>query len=547
MIKKRIFISLCVLLLIMVAFFFFAVHQAQKLQRDPVVLMNKYYHFKNSNPEAAKKALHIILNQDNHYLPAHKELSQWLLYRNNMPEALHSLEQLNALLPDNETYKLQLGYLYYLNGDWEKSARVYAQIIDHVSSAATVKAQQALLAMTPYLPNYQHYASNEQVYPTHFQMTQVVTKSLYPKDQTIVPSYKLYSFKEKSTRHVLKPIINKHPDHVQALKESGYSAIVNGHRIDAISYFTRAYDLTGDSVLAMQLAYLYDQANNKPAAYYYFKLATRSPDKQLSLRAENALTNLGGQQTKALPAPYFSETFFNPFTQSRFGLTVRPFLWRFGKEQSNRLQSKTYLFFRRTDDNRSVNLGEISQIFEDNVQITGVGAQVTPFSKFPLIGFVETGAAYDLVYRNRNRWRADLRAGFMYYQEFGARPAYFDKLTISSCYYSNWYADATYFSRYNNNVIGLIRTHQGIRLLQYHSSMLNLYVAGRVITDTRREFFNNIGEIGPGIAFIPTNRFNLQLRFEHINGVYLPAGGSVNPYGKYYSNNLVQLNFYVKL
>jgi len=96
-------------------------------------------------------------------------------------------------------------------------------------------------------------------------------------------------------------------------------------------------------------------------------------------------------------------------------------------------------------------------------------------------------------------------------------------------------------------VIGVVRTHQGIRLAQYHSSMLSAYLTGRVIEDTRREFFNNLVEVGPGIALTPSNRFNLQLRLEHVNGTYLPAGRSHNPYGKNYTNNLVQLLFYAKI
>lgn len=259
------------------------------------------------------------------------------------------------------------------------------------------------------------------------------------------------------------------------------------------------------------------------------------------------MTNLAGQQTKAFPKPYFAEIFFDPFSQSRFGLTVRPLMARLGVERNDKLQSKTYLVFRQTDDNKSQNLGQLPEIFEDNVRIIGAGLQVTPIRNIPLIAFVEAGGAYDLIDRGRNRWRGDLRGGLMYYNEFGAQPAYYDAAKLSKEYYSFVYADAIYFSRYNNNVITTLLTHQGIRLLQYKSSMLNLYIAGRVLADTNRDFFNNIAEIGPGISFIPSNRFRVQLRFEHIRGVYLPAGGSVNPYDKYYNNNIVQLLYYVKL
>ena len=205
------------------------------------------------------------------------------------------------------------------------------------------------------------------------------------------------------------------------------------------------------------------------------------------------------------------------------------------------------MFLRRTDDNRSEHLGQVSQIYEDDVQITGVGAQVTPVPGLPVVGFVEAGTAYDLVYRDRDRWRGDLRAGLMYYQNMGCQPSYYARLNVSPRYYSEWYADLVYFSRYQNNVIGGAITRQGVRALQYKSSVLNVYVVGRALTDTQRIFYNNFAEIGPGISFVPSNRFHLQLRFEHLQGMYLPAGAIPNPYRKYYTNNAVQLLFYVKL
>jgi hypothetical protein len=450
-----------------------------------------------------------------------------------------------------------------MSDDWQKSKLIFTNMLMHVTGQRRAQVLQALNLMASYLPHYQHYTTIELLRavsnkesvlanPSMIKSTPIVSapgnkKKALPKTNSFDNYYFLKKNDEHAARQLITQLIHQQPNNIQALKEAGFLAIQQGHRSEAIDYFTRAYHSTYQPEIAMQLAYLYDQINDKPMAYQYFKLATEIPDKCLSLRAENALTNLRGMQTKALASPYFSEVFLSPFSQTRFGLTVVPFYWRLGIEQDNRFQTKEYLFFRRSKDNRSANLGELSQLYEDNVQITGVGGQFMPFKRLPIVGFVEVGEAYDLVYQNRNRWRGDLRSGFMYYQEFGASPAYFDRLTLSHHYYSNWYGDTTYFSRYNNNVIGVLRTRQGIRLLQYHSSMLNLYAAGRVIADTNRVFYNNIAEVGPGISFIPTNRFNLELRFEYVNGVYLPAGGSVNPYGKYYTNQVVQLLFYVKI
>ncbi len=505
---------------------FVAVKQARKLHRDPLVLMNQYYHFKTSNPLAAKKALLIILQQDPNYIPALQEYSQWMLAENSIQTALPLLERLHKNLPKDNNYAFQLAYAYYALGEWDKAHVLLMTLQGETTGVLKNKTNAALKAMASYLPLYTHYSINERF--------------------TVAPLWNEKPVQQWALVAPKKAFLLQ-PDSTQALKEAGYLAIAKGHPQDAIALFKRVYENTPKSEVAMQLAYLYEQLNNKPMAYQYFRAASYSSDKTLSLCAENSLTHLAGQQIKVLPRPFFSEIYFNPFSQSRFGLTVLPFIGRLGLEQANWLRTKEYVFLRRTQDNRSQNLGEISQIYEDNVQITGVGVQVSPLKKIPLIGFIETGAAHDLIYQERARWRADLRAGLMYYQDFGSPPAYFDRLKIGHDYYSDWYADGTYFSRYNNNVIGLVRTHQGIRLLQYQSSMLNLYMTGRVITDTRREFYNNIAEIGPGISFVPSNRFNVQLRFEQVNGVYLPAGASVNPYNKYYSNNLVQLLFYIKL
>jgi Flp pilus assembly protein TadD len=549
MLKRRIFIAVCILVLLLLALLIAAVAQAKKLHRDPVVLMNKYYNFKDGHPEAAKKALLIILKQDKNNLAALQEYSQWMLNDHDPQKALITLEQLHERFPQDSTYTYQLGYLYYQNGDWEKSRTLLIGLATNAPATLKDRVFQSINAMSSYLPAFQSQANIEKK-PQPVAIVSTIKKPKDKKTQLNDLLNKYYSLKKKNpiaAQRAIMLAINTQPENVQSLKEAGYFALANGHKIEAIDYFIRAYDLSYQPTIAMQLGYWLDQVGDKPTAYQYFKLAAQSPDQKLALAAENSLTNLAGQQTKALPRPYFSEVYFNPFTQSRFGLTVVPFIWRFGIEQDNRFHSKEYLFFRRTQDNRSANLGEISQIYEDNVQITGVGGQITPFKKLPVVGFLEVGEAYDLVYRDRNRWRGDVRGGFMYYQEFGIRPAYYDQLKISHDYYNDWYGDVTYFSRYNNNVIGLARTHHGIHLLQYKSSIVNLYATGRVIADTQRAFYNNIAEIGGGVAFIPSNRFNLQLRFEHVNGTYLPVGGSVNPYGKYYGNNIAQLLFYVKI
>ncbi|QDQ40028.1 hypothetical protein E3226_006250 [Legionella geestiana] len=370
---------------------------------------------------------------------------------------------------------------------------------------------------------------------------------LSPEQVKMDEFYALLKHDKKAAWVLIQEIVKAFPKNVAALKSAGYLAAEFKHTRAAIRYFTSAYDLTYDPAIALQLGYLYDVINVKPTAYQYFQWATASTDNTVVYRAQNAMTNLRGLQTKALPDPWFGEIFFTPFSQSQFGLTVRPLVARLGVEHNNQFQTKTYLVFRQTDDNKTNSFGQLPQIFEDNVRVIGTGVQVTPIAGIPLIAFVEGGAAYDLIFRFRPRWRPDLRAGIMYYREFGAQPAWYEHFRVGVDYYSTAYLDITYFSRYQNNVIATLKTHQGVRLLQYKSSMLNLYWEGRVIEDTQRQFFNNIGETGPGIGYIPSNRFNFEIRAEHLRGVYFPVGASFNPYPPYYTRNVVQMLFYARV
>ena len=517
---RKVTLAVLIITITLLTLLFYAQKEAKNVRRDPRVLMDRYYLLQHTNPAAAKAALTIILRQDAHYLPALTELNQITLKEQHGASSLPSYTS-NALIQQQSATPI-------------------------TNSTCSLEGAQ---------PKPRPVAQPPRITLRAIQATHPIIPPPCSSPPCLLDRF--YALKKQDKQaawQLIQQIIQRYPESSTALKEGAFLAINLGYRNEAISYLSRAYHLNAQADLAMQLAYLYTQSDepakqttNEYLAYHYFNVATHSKDRQLKNQAQTALTNLAGTQTKTLPAPYFSELFFDPMSQSRFGLTVRPFIARLGIEAHNRWHNKAYLVFRQTEDNKSINAGQLPQIYEDNARIIGVGAQVTPMPSIPIIAFIEAGKAYDLVYRNRNRWRNDLRGGLMYYNELGASPGYFDSLQFSMNYYATLYGDITYFSRYNNNIIGTLKTQQGIRLAQYHSSMLNLYVSGRVIEDTNRDFFNNIAEIGPGIGFIPSNRYSVELRFEHINGMYLPVGHSNNPYGKYYENNTVLLYLYTKL
>lgn len=475
---------------VLVVFWCIAVHESMIVKRYPNTLLNQYYRLKNKNPSAALKALELILAQDKNHLIALNELSQWLVAQKDWVGVLPVLQKLHSLVPDSGVYAEQLRYVLVKTASYLPMYMLENNVNDL---------------------NYPNYSN----YPNHQAQA---AKNIDVKS-TSAQRAACSSNENIQGQHLKNNIKNQNGRYY--LMQLGYDAANKGQNREAYQYFQKA-------------------------AICHTEACTRL---EIVRRAQNAMTNLSGSQTKALPTPYYSEIFFYPFSQTRFGLTVTQIVARAGVEAANRWQSKTYLSLRRTQDNQSHNDGQLPQLFEDNVEILAVGGQFNPFPNFPMIVYAEGGGAYDLIYRNREPWRGDLRAGLMYYQEWGARPRYVLHPVWGLDYYSDGYVDLTYFSRYDNNVIGGARTRQGVRLFQLRSSMLNLYLVGRVLMDTRRLYFNNLAEIGPGISIVPSNRFNLQIRMEHINGAYLPTGNdySHNPYGTYYTNNLILLSFYAKL
>lgn len=522
---RRLFRRLCYILGLAVGIaLFFAIKQATSFERDTTVLMNKYYKYRQTHPEVAKQALLIVLKQNPKHLPALMAMSQWR--KNSFAQ-----QQSKIVLTANDANPIP-----NLSDIKQPESSDKAEIPQQEKNQIVAVLEQS----SPSLENIQ--------FP--IQKNQVITPS--PLQKPLRPHLqKFYQLRVAQKQKAFKLIqhwVKGHPSDVIALKEAGYLAAQLNQTTLALEYFTRAYSLTHDAQLALQIAYLYNQNNQNKLAYRYFEWATKNPDSQQALIAENALTRLRGEQTKLLPPPYFGEFFAMPFTQSRFGLTVTQFIGRLGIEQANRWKTREYIFSQITDDNqsRAASLGKISQIYQDDVEITGIGVQMSPITNLPLILYGEMGAAYDLVYRNRNKWRSDFRGGVLYYQEFGQAPAFYDEPTWSLNYYATWYGNITYFSRYNNNVIGLARTHQGVRLFQYKSSMVNVYARGLIVQDTQRLFYNNFAEVGPGVSFVPSNRYNVELQFDYIQGIYLPASG-INPYGKNYTNKLLQLFVYFKI
>jgi hypothetical protein len=118
----------------------------------------------------------------------------------------------------------------------------------------------------------------------------------------------------------------------------------------------------------------------------------------------------------------------------------------------------------------------------------------------PLTIFAEHGQAYDRLDRNRERWRSDTRAGFLFYKEWNAHlPC--ESTAAPYRFVSDFYADAIYFSRYDGNWISYLRFRPGYRLYEDAISAVDGYLHLANNTDTQNVSGNRFYESGLGVAF----------------------------------------------
>lgn len=489
-------------------------------------------------PDSARNYLHMIISMAPNDQEAYVKLGYLELQQNNTDVALHYFIKAFAIKADAQL-AVQIGYIYA-----KKRDKVQALFFFNYGAAHGnfLLKQQSLKALA------------------FLEKNHVETQPNKGSEATLSPEDKLwnlfYQNKLNQPAIALKTInslLQMHPNDIRTLKEAAYFSMAQNNSSGAIALWNQAYNLEKNPEYALSIAYLYEKENNKPKAFHFFDLASKAMDMSIKTKAELAMTSMGGSQFHFLPKPFFAELYSAPFYFSRFDLGVLPTITRAGITVNENHHTDAYASWRRTRDNRSGTVqgliiqNSISQIFEDNVAIYAAGLRTYPWPKIPLQTFVEIGEAEDLVYRNRAKWRSDVRGGLVYYNAWGEKPTWTAGLAFPWKWVSTLYADTIYYSRYNNNIIGTVWFRPGLRIATFQSASLDFYLANYLILDKNREFFNNVYSLGPGMAFQPSNRINIVLRLEALQGYYIPVNSPTpNPYRSKYYNNLAMVEVYFR-
>jgi tetratricopeptide (TPR) repeat protein len=316
----------------------------------------------------------------------------------------------------------------------------------------------------------------------------------------------------------------------QAKKERAYALLADGHPKEALELFQQVHAADPDDTgVTLQMGYIYQQIGNLKRAREMFAGERNNQNPRVSDQATAALAEINRQS-----ALWFGTVYFAPFYESRFANEINPISLKIGLKATRYVEP--YLGMRFTRDIRSTS-GTLPVIYSDNSDVFSVGLQ-SPVLGHGVNLYAEAGTAVSLLSQPvHGRAVPDYRAGINWYKPWGTAMA--DAVKESPRRVSltgNAYSDISFYSRYNENVIGYLQVREGINLPTTHIIPMQLLAAINVVRDSNGDFYNNVVEAGPAVRIAPFRRLlSLQFEADYLRGVYTAHDPS-NPYGPRYGD-----------
>ncbi|MDD5655741.1 MAG: tetratricopeptide repeat protein [Elusimicrobia bacterium] len=328
------------------------------------------------------------------------------------------------------------------------------------------------------------------------------------------------------------------PGRAEILKQLGYMSIEDDDPAAAAARFEGARRLAPlDETIALELGYIYHNLHNDEKAERCFRSVENSPDTMIRDAARAGLMTVRARKQRL-----FLDIYAGPFHDTRFNNTIGSAEAQLGARPGPRWPLHFYMGGRVSRDSRSRS-GTEPQIFSDQTAMLGWGVKLQPPGWNANL-LAEAGIAWNLM-----RDASHPRAREADYRVVWGDSRYWDGrwhgplglLTLGQVRLRKAYTDAGvsagYYSRYHDNVIAYLQLQDGVKLWYDGISALSLFAPCNVVKDSKRDFFNNLAELGAGLEYQPRIRINLRLRVEALRGFYFGiAGRDPNPYGSGYYN-----------
>ena len=348
--------------------------------------------------------------------------------------------------------------------------------------------------------------------------------------------YQLEQSQPEQAEKILIELSELTPNDAKVWKSLTYLQIRLNKQNEALLSVRKASQLLPqEDQLKLQEAYLLNQLKRDNDALPIFKSLTQSSDIQIATKAQEAVKNLSGPQVN----PIFKDIYFAPSYESRYDDFIFPLKMRYGKNSQNG-RAQIYGFLNLNRDTKSKG-GIRPEIIDENAVTVGVGANYQPWISLPIRAYVEVGGSYDLIDRNRDKFRESVVGGVTGYQEWYANPA-LEQRTVWNDYFTDLYGNVASYSREDYNVIADFRLRSGLNVYRGELGTVQAYGKLHTLADSKGENYNNLFEYGAGVAWQPFNYVPVKLRVERLYGHYFKdalADGTEN-----YNNTRTELVFY---
>lgn len=348
--------------------------------------------------------------------------------------------------------------------------------------------------------------------------------------------YKIEQSQPEQAEKILIELSQLTPQDIKVWKSLTYLQIRLNKQNDAIQSVRKAEQLAPqDDQLKLQEAYLLNQQKRNKEALALFKGLSTSSDADIAEKAQQAVQNLSGSTVPSI----FKDIYFAPSYESRYDDFIFPLKMRYGKNLDNG-RAQVYGFVNLNRDTKSKG-GVRPEIIDENAVTVGIGANYQPWQSIPIRAYLEVGGSYDLIDRNRDKFRESIVGGVTGYQEWYANPTA-EQRTVWNDYFTDLYGNVASYSREDYNVIADLRLRSGFNVYRGEAGTVQAYGKLHTLADSEGENYNNLFEYGAGVAWQPFNYIPVKLRVERLYGHYFKdalADGTEN-----YNNTRTELVFY---
>ncbi|WP_340600555.1 tetratricopeptide repeat protein [Acinetobacter sp. HZNU-JH01] len=348
--------------------------------------------------------------------------------------------------------------------------------------------------------------------------------------------YKLEQQQPEQAEKILLELAALTPQDIKVWKSLTYLQIRLNKQDQALYSVRKASQLAPqDDQLKLQEAYLLNQLQRDRDALPIFKMLAQSNDVEIATKAQQAVQNLSGGTVK----PVFKDIYFAPSYESRYDDFIFPLKMRYGRNWDNG-RAQVYGFMNLNRDTKSRG-GVRPEIIDENAVTVGVGANYQPWLSIPIRAYLELGGSYDLIDRNRDKFRESVVGGVTGYQEWYANPSV-ENRTVWNDYFTDLYGNVASYSREDYNVIADLRLRSGFNVYRGETGTVQAYAKLHALADSEGENYNNLFEYGAGVAWQPFNYLPVKVRVERLYGHYFKdalANGQER-----YNNTRTELVFY---